>query len=179
MTLEFVRRSGDRALPGHPTPYFLAAGEGEKTIVIDSLFTILLSSDESEGKYGMFVIDGPAGDTVPTHSHNSHHEAIYVVRGGITIFLEDADGTPLARELGPGDFGFVPAGQVHTYRLDQDQSRVLGACSPGYERFFQSLGEATDADTYPATPLAMPSAELLAETSRRFDTTFFERRLDT
>jgi hypothetical protein len=39
-------------LPGKPAPYFLEAGEGEKSIVFDTTFNILLSGDETEGQFG-------------------------------------------------------------------------------------------------------------------------------
>jgi quercetin 2,3-dioxygenase len=55
MTMEFT---GAR-LPGGPKPYFLSDGEGEKAIVIDSLFTVLLSADETDGQFGVFTMDGP------------------------------------------------------------------------------------------------------------------------
>ena len=42
MTMEFARRQSG-ALPGSPRPFFLAHGEGEKAVLIDSLFTVLPS----------------------------------------------------------------------------------------------------------------------------------------
>jgi quercetin 2,3-dioxygenase len=172
MTMEFVNRQGGSPLPGRPTPYFLAHGEGEKAIVIDSLFTVLLSADETNGQFGVFTMDGPKGDAIPPHSHATHHEVFYVVQGGVTVFLDDADGKRQVRELGPGDFGYVPAGIVHAYRVEENHTRVLGVSSAGFERFFQTLGEPTSADTYPATPLGLPPGQRFAEAGRRFATTF-------
>ena len=42
---------------------------------------------------------------------------------------------------------------MHAYRVEENHTRVLGVSSAGFERFFQTLGEPTSADTYPATPL--------------------------
>jgi quercetin 2,3-dioxygenase len=172
MTIEFADARGGGPLPGGPQPYFLARGEGEKAVVIDSLFTVLLSADETGGQFGVFTMDGPKGEAIPPHSHGTHHEIFYVVQGGVTVFLDDADGTRHVRQLGPGDFGYVPAGIVHAYRVEQDRTRVLGVSSGGFERFFQTLGERTDADTYPATPLGLPPRERFAAAGSRFDTTF-------
>ena len=49
MTMEFTAGRGGGRLPGGPKPYFLSDGEGEKAIVIDTLFTVLLSADETDG----------------------------------------------------------------------------------------------------------------------------------
>jgi quercetin 2,3-dioxygenase len=180
MTMEFTAARGDSPLPGGPTPFFLSDGEGEKAVLIDSLFTVLLSADETDGQFGVFTADCPKGQAIPPHSHGTHHEIFYVVRGGVTVFLDDERGERQGRELGPGDFGYVPAGIVHAYRVEEDRTRVLGVSTGGFERFFQTLGEPTDATTYPATPLGLPPRERFIEAGQRFDTTFLppSARLD-
>jgi quercetin 2,3-dioxygenase len=92
MTMEYGRRPEGSPLPGTPKPYFLADGEGEPAVLIDSLFTVLLSADETGGQFGVFTMDGPKGDAIPPHAHGSHHEIFYVVRGAVTVFLDDEDG---------------------------------------------------------------------------------------
>jgi hypothetical protein len=58
MTMEFTAGRGGGRLPGGPKPYFLSDGEGEKAIVIDSLFTVLLSADETDGPRQFWLRDG-------------------------------------------------------------------------------------------------------------------------
>lgn len=179
MTLEFANARAGSPLPGSPKPYFLDHGQGEKAILIDSLFTVLLSADETDGQFGVFTMDGPKGDAIPPHSHGTHHEIFYVVRGGVTIFLDDEHGQRRVRELGPGDFGYVPAGIVHAYRVEEDHTRVLGVSSGGFERFFQHLGEPTTDTSYPVTPLGLPPGQRFGEVGRKFDTTFLPgQRMD-
>ena len=69
---------------------------------------------------------------------------------------------------------------MRAYRVEEDHTRVLGVSTGGFERFFQTLGEPTDATTYPATPLGLPGRERFVEAGRRFDTTFLppSARLD-
>ncbi|MGD0556358.1 MAG: quercetin 2,3-dioxygenase [Streptosporangiaceae bacterium] len=172
MTLEFARRREGSLLPGRPEPFFLAEGEGEGAVLIDSLFTVLLSADETDGQFGVFTMDAPAGDLIPPHSHGTHHEIFYVVRGGVTVFLDEADGTRRTRELAPGEFGYVPAGITHAYRVDADDTRVLGVCSGGFERFFATLGEPTDERHYPAVAHPLPPGERFAAAGQLFDTRF-------
>jgi quercetin 2,3-dioxygenase len=171
MTMEYAARSGS-PLPGGPKPYFLSEGEGEKAILIDSLFTVLLSADATEGQFGVFTLDAPKGDAIPAHKHGTHHEIFYVVRGAVTVFLDDEEGKRQVRELGVGDFGYVPAGIVHAYKVNEDETRVLGVSTAGFERFFATLGEPTDADHYPASPLGLPPPERFGEAAQRFDTQF-------
>ena len=53
-----------------------------------------------------------------------------------------------------GDFGFVPAGLLHAYRVEQ-AAQMLGVASGGFERFFQQMG--TPADTIdPNSPPFIP-----------------------
>lgn len=172
MTMEYTIRPYGSPLPGRPKPFFLAEGEGERSVLIDSLFTVLLSADETNGQFGVFTMHAPAGNVIPPHSHGTHHEIFYVVRGAITVFLDDEDGTSHARELGPDDFGYVPAGTVHAYRVDADDTRVLGVSTGGFERFFSVLGEPTEERRYPAVPLALPPMERFMAAGRRFDTRF-------
>jgi hypothetical protein len=53
--------SSQFALPGKPVPYFLEAGEGERTHLFDQLFTVLLSGDETDGQFGVFTMEAPRG----------------------------------------------------------------------------------------------------------------------
>ena len=48
-------------LPGAPEPYFLQSGDGERSVVFDSLITVLLSEQETQGQFGVFTFEAPAG----------------------------------------------------------------------------------------------------------------------
>src|SRR3954466_10513993 len=97
-------------LPGKPVPYVLRKGEGETAMLFRDLFTVLLSGDETENQFGIITADSPAGDIIPTHSHNATHETFYVLEGKVRLFYEDGEGTKQTSLLDAGDFGFVPAG---------------------------------------------------------------------
>ena len=47
-------------LPAAPKPFILGNGEGEKSLVFDQLFSILLSADETDDQYGAFTMVGRA-----------------------------------------------------------------------------------------------------------------------
>ncbi|CAB4926609.1 quercetin 2,3-dioxygenase [Klenkia terrae] len=130
-------------LPGKPEPYVLRRGEGEHAKLFGDLFTVLLSGDETENQFGVIVADSPAGDVIPTHSHDATHETFYVLEGKVRLFFEDTEGAQQTRLLAPGDFGFVPAGYAHAYQV-VEASRMMGTLSGGFERFFQHMGTPTD-----------------------------------
>jgi quercetin 2,3-dioxygenase len=130
-------------LPGEPRPYFLANGQGEHAKVFTDTFTVLLSGDETGGEFGMFTATCPVGDIIPTHAHDDTHETFYIVEGKVRVFVEMPDGTKTSRLLNEGDFGFVPAGAAHAYRVEA-RARIVGSANGGFERFFQQMGTPTD-----------------------------------
>ncbi|MEJ2890617.1 quercetin 2,3-dioxygenase [Actinomycetospora aeridis] len=174
MTAEFVRpgESPRSTLPGSPSPFVLAAGEGERAHLFDQLFTVLLSGDETEGQFGVFTMEAPRGRAIPVHAHDDVHEIFYVLDGQVRVAIEDADGEILDRVLTTGDFGYVPAGRRHTFRVESLRARTLGVSTGGFERFFAAAGERTEATAPPAVPV-IPSGEQLGEAAQRFRNEFF------
>jgi quercetin 2,3-dioxygenase len=130
-------------LPGKPQPYVLRKGEGEHAMLFTDLFTVLLSGDETENQFGIIVSDSPAGDIIPTHSHNETHETFYVLEGKVRLYYQDAEGAKHSELLNTGDFGYVPAGFAHAYKIEE-AARLMGTLSGGFERFFQHMGTPTD-----------------------------------
>ncbi|MEU4560096.1 quercetin 2,3-dioxygenase [Actinoplanes sp. NPDC023936] len=163
MSIEYLA-GNHRSLPGSPQPYFLAAGEGEHAKLFADTFTVLLSGDETDGQFGMFTNRCAVGDIIPTHSHADTHETFYIVEGLVRLFVELPDGEKTNRLLGQGDFGFVPAGAAHAYRVEKP-SLILGAATGGFERFFQQMGmpvasAANDGEPYvPPYPRMQAAAE--------------------
>jgi len=148
------------ALPGSPEPFFLARGEGERAKLFGDLFTVLLSGAETGGRFGVVTSDSPAGDTIPTHAHDDTHETFFVLDGAVRVFVQDRTGEKTSRLLRTGDFGFVPAGLAHAYRVEEP-ARILGVVSGGFERFFQAMGTPTDRPE-PVPPFVPDSGRMQA-----------------
>ena len=158
-------------LPGSPQPFYLANGEGEKSVVFDQLFTIMLSGDETDGQYGVFTCEAPKGDMIPPHLHQTAHEIFYVVDGSITVWMDDQRGFQGKRTLKTGDFGFVPTNTVHAFRMEAP-TKVLGVNTGGFERFFHDMGTpAPDVVGIPEVPYITPIEQMLAA-GRKFGTVF-------
>src|SRR3712207_9237314 len=76
-------------LHGKPQPYVLRRGEGEHAKLFGDVFSVLLSGDETENQFGIIVSESPAGDVIPTHSHNATHETFYVLEGKVRLFRSE------------------------------------------------------------------------------------------
>lgn len=148
-------------LPGRPEPYFLRDGEGEKSVVFDQLFTVLLSGDETENQYGVFTADAPAGERIPAHQHLTTHEIFYIVGGSLHLWVDDQKGFHTKRTLGAGDFAFVPTKVVHAFQVEKTV-RILGVSTAGFERFFHEMGTPTEKTGIPEVPYITPIQQMLA-----------------
>jgi quercetin 2,3-dioxygenase len=62
----------------------------------------------------------------------------------------------------------VPAGIVHSYRTEGEYNKILGVCTGGFERFFQSLGTLTEERELPVAEPYMPSPQQMQETFTRY-----------
>jgi quercetin 2,3-dioxygenase len=70
------------------------------------------------------------------------------------VFVQLPDGQQVSRLLEEGEFGFVPAGWLHAYRVEL-AAQMMGVASGGFERFFHQMG--TPADTIdPDSPPFIP-----------------------
>lgn len=152
-------------LPGRPQPYVLRRGEGEHAVLFGDLFTVLLSGDETGGQFGIVTSESPAGDVIPTHSHESTHETFSVLEGAVRLFFEDAEGVAQTQLLRAGDFGFVPAGFTHAYQV-VESARMMGVLSGGFERFFQHMGQVTDHATTDQPPFVPDLPRMQAAAQR-------------
>jgi quercetin 2,3-dioxygenase len=138
-------------LPGKPEPYFLKRGEGEHAMLFGDLVTVQLSSDETEGQFGIFTVEGRAGQLIPAHTHHHTHETFFIVEGKVRVYVQERDGSKKSQLLEPGDFGFVPAGIAHTYQIEE-AALIAGVANGGFERFFQQMGTPTDHATLDQPP---------------------------
>src|SRR3954462_11562514 len=158
-------------LPGKPQPYVLRKGEGEHAMLFTDLFTVLLSGGETENQFGIIVSESPAGDIIPTHSHNATHETFYVLEGKVRLFFEDADGAKVTKLLDAGDFGYVPAGFAHAYKIEE-AARMMGTLSGGFERFFQHMGTPADQGTAQQPPF-IPDFPRMQAAAQQHNMQFF------
>lgn len=137
------------ALPGHPEPYVLRAGEGERSIIVNQLATVLLSGDETGGQFGILLLHGVRTDVIPAHVHPDVHHTIWVLDGAVRVWADDQQGHKVPTTLERDDFLFIPAGTMHMYQISSATARIAGINTGGFERFVHAMGVPTDAKTLP------------------------------
>ncbi|MGV3711677.1 quercetin 2,3-dioxygenase [Pseudolysinimonas sp.] len=158
-------------LPGSPSPFVLHRGEGEKSVLFDNLFTVLLSANETEGQYSAVTVHGHAGERIPAHYHALTHEFFYIIDGSISLWLDDQKDYHSLTVLEPGDFGFVPKNIVHSYRIDSDDTKMFGVGTGDFMRFFHASGTRTEEYGVPSEAF-IPSWERLSTAAEKYDVHF-------
>jgi len=134
--------------PEGAAPYVLAAGEGQRLVVADQLFTFLGHRGNSDGRFITLGTYGPRGERIPMHLHEQHTETFFCVDGAMTMWVNGQQ-----VELHSGDFLHAPAGTVHSYRLDARVTQFVGVLAPAiFEPFFRLLGDPYEPYVFPLQP---------------------------
>ncbi len=134
--------------PNGMLPFVLAAGEGERMIAGDQLYTILGSQHHSNGVFISLLTEGPIGTPIPRHRHERVTELFHCLNGEMEMFVGDGFLT-----LSRGDFLHVPPKTAHSFQLKKHDTRFLGFITPGdFEPFFRYLCTPFDGYRYPLVP---------------------------
>jgi quercetin 2,3-dioxygenase len=129
-------------------PYVLAAGEGERMMAGDTLFTFLTDQRQSGGRFIALMTEGPKGRRIPNHLHEKHTETFFCLTGCVSMTA----GVEYAA-LRPGDFMHVPAGTPHTFQLTGNTTRFIQFHAPGLnEPFFRYMCDPCEDYTFLQPP---------------------------
>jgi mannose-6-phosphate isomerase-like protein (cupin superfamily) len=118
-------------------------------------YTILISGEQSGGRYTLIDMYVPSGGP-PPHRHD-FEEMFYILEGELDVTFRGE-----AHRIGPGQSINIPANAPHVFRVaSATPARFLCFCTPaGQEEFFKLAGEPLAGRTTPPTP---PSPERMAE----------------
>jgi quercetin dioxygenase-like cupin family protein len=119
--------------------------------VVGDTYTVLLSGEQTDGRFAMIDMLIPPGGGPPPHRHN-FEECFRVLAGSIEVHLRDL---PPVR-LEAGDSANIPANAPHAFRNTADApARLLCTVAPaGLERFFAEFGDPVTTRTAPAPELS-------------------------
>jgi quercetin dioxygenase-like cupin family protein len=125
---------------------------------LDNLVVVLVSGDETGGRFSLLEFLTPPGDMTPLHVHVRESQTEYVLEGELTVYLPDGE-----RVLRAGDWLHMPAGVPQTERVTSPgPARVLDIGSPaGFERFVAQAGRPAEALTLPPPATEEPDLEAL------------------
>lgn len=119
--------------------------------VVGDTYTVLLSGEQTAGRFAMLDMLIPPGAGPPPHRHN-FDECFRVLEGSLEVHVRDL---PPVR-LDAGESANIPANAPHSFRNPADvPARLLCTVVPsGLEKFFAEFGDPVPTRTSPAPPLS-------------------------
>jgi quercetin dioxygenase-like cupin family protein len=117
--------------------------------LVGDTYTILLTGEDTAGRYCLIDMHVPPGGGPPPHRHD-FEEMFSVLEGEIEVTFT---GTPSVARA--GETVNVPANAPHSFTNASDRpARLLCVCSPpGQEEFFLAVGEPVPSRTAPPPEL--------------------------
>lgn len=135
-------------VPDGVVPYVIASGGGIRRIVGRELYILLATNANTNGEFLVLDNIGPAGNAIIQHLHEKHTETFLCTAGQMTMWSNGAQ-----HGMQPGDFLHIPAGTIHSFRLDAHCTRFFSVLAPGiFEPFFHTLGSPYDGHIFPPEP---------------------------
>lgn len=119
--------------------------------VVGDTYPVLLSGEQTAGRFAMLDMLIPVGAGPPPHRHD-FEECFRVLEGSIEV--RAGDDAPVV--LHQHDSVNIPGGVPHAFRNTGDvEARLLCTVVPsGLERFFAEFGDPVPSRTSPAPPLS-------------------------
>jgi quercetin dioxygenase-like cupin family protein len=117
--------------------------------LVGDTYTILVSGEDTAGRYTLIDMHIPPGGGPPPHRHD-FEELFSVLEGEIEATFR---GQKL--RLGPGETINIPANAPHSFtNSGSAPARLLCLCTPaGQEQFFLEVGQLVATRTTPPEPL--------------------------
>ena len=119
--------------------------------VVGDTYTVLLSGEQTAGRFALIDMLIPAGGGPPPHRHD-FEECFRVLEGSVEVILRDDP--PLRLES--GETVNIPANAPHSFRNAADvPARLLCTAAPaGLEAFFAEFGDRVASRTSPPPELS-------------------------
>ena len=114
--------------------------------VVGDTYTVLLSGEQTAGRFAMLDMLIPPGGGPPPHRHD-FEECFRVLEGSLEVRVRDLPPIPLEA----GDTANIPANAPHAFRNPgQVPARLLCTAAPaGLEKFFAEFGDPVPTRTSP------------------------------
>ena len=118
--------------------------------VVGDTYTLLVTGDDTAGRYCLIDMFVPPGGGPPPHRHD-FEEMFTILEGAIDFTFRGTTSTARA-----GETINIPANAPHMFRnVSAQPARLLCMCSPpGQERFFLEVGDLVASRTAPPPALS-------------------------
>jgi quercetin dioxygenase-like cupin family protein len=118
--------------------------------VAGGTYTILVTGEETSGRYCLIDMLVPPGGGPPPHRHD-FEEMFTILEGEIELNFRGE-----ASHARAGSTVNIPANAPHSFKNKSDQpARLLCMCTPsGQEEFFMAIGDPVDSRTAPPPKLS-------------------------
>jgi quercetin dioxygenase-like cupin family protein len=122
------------------------APEGRALWFLGGLAVIHASFEETAGNLTFLEGVDPPDSMPPLHVHPDQDEGVYVLEGGVRLFVGRT-----VIDLEPGSYGMMPRGIPHTFRTSPTgNTRTLSFTTGPFDEFMRELG-------VPAKEMRLPS----------------------
>lgn len=146
---------------GRSTDDVVVRGPGEGETIMGGAVRFKAQVGDGEGTFSLSEITLPPGYPGPVlHRHEQTLDSFYVLEGTLTIrFGEDEE-----VEAGPGSYGAMPPGTIHSFANRSDGVvRALNLMAPGgFEQYLKELAAA-------APPGEVPEPAAMTAIASRYD----------
>ncbi len=144
---------------------------------LGDMITILLTGEDTSGKYSVVEITTPSGGGPSfLHSHVPA-ETFYVVEGEYEFYGQDADGNKFATPATVGQAIQIPRGAPHGFaNVGSSKGIVLAIFEPAgnMELLFDELGTPVEDKTNPEWPEGPPNIDELMPALDRYELKLIE-----
>jgi quercetin dioxygenase-like cupin family protein len=139
-------------------------GEGDAVWMLDSLYEVKASGEQTDGTLTAMEITIPPGMGPPPHTHPGA-ESVYVLEGRVRYHIGDN-----THEGGPGTFFHIPAGIEENFEpADDNPIRLLVLYTPGgIDGFFTEVGEPAQRRELPPRSETPPDLEQIARVAQKY-----------
>ncbi len=120
----------------HP-PTLRKPGTGKTFGIVGDIVRIIVTGDETEGKFATFETTVPPHCGPPLHTHSREQESFFVLEGEITFQVGDERFVARA-----GTFANMPIGSLHCFRNETESpvKMLITVVPAGFEKIFFEAG---------------------------------------
>ena len=139
------------------------AGEGERLwFAGGGVFTVKVSSADSNGAFFALEDRVVRGKTTPLHMHPDEDEFIYVLDGEIVAHVAGEE-----HRVGKGGMVVFPRGVPHSFLVTSETAHLFGVQTPGTgESFYREASDPSESDADAARAPDMARLRAVAERSK-------------